>query len=65
VKFGDGKTITLRHTLIVVAPYNMFDGKMIVNCAYIGMEKQGCWVGKKQCKTIDEFEKLILPYMEE
>ena len=65
VKFGNGKSITLKHPRWMVALYNVFDGKMIGNCAYIGAEKQECWVGNTKCKTIDEFEILINPYMED
>jgi hypothetical protein len=65
VKLGNGKTTSLKHPHWMVALYNVFDGKMIGNCAYIGMEKQECWVDNSKCKTNDEFENLIHPYMEE
>jgi hypothetical protein len=65
VKLIDGKTMTLIHPNWMVTLYNVFDGKMIGNCAYVGTEKQECWVGNSKCKTIDEFENLIRPFMEE
>ena len=64
IKLGKGKNMTLKHPNWMVTLYNVFDGKMIGNCAYVGMEKQECWVGNSKCKTIDEFENLIRPYME-
>ena len=65
LNWGNGKTTTLRHPQTMQALYNVFDGKMIGNCAYVGMVKQECWVGNTKCKTIDEFENLLRPYMEE
>jgi hypothetical protein len=65
VKSAHGKTHTLKHPDWMVALYNVFDGKMIGNSAYIGTEKQDCWVENTKCKTNEEFENLINPYMEE
>jgi hypothetical protein len=65
IKLGDGKTKMLKHPNWMVVLYDVYDGKMIGNCSYVGMEKQECWVGNTKCKTIDEFENLIRPYMEE
>lgn len=59
------KSYVLKHPHWMVASYNVFDGKGIGNCAYIGMENQECWVENTKCKTIEEFENLIRPYMEE
>jgi hypothetical protein len=65
IKLGNGKTATLNHPQWMVALYNVFDGKMLGNCTYSGMEKEECWIEKQQYNTIDEFEKRIRPYMEE
>jgi len=65
VKLADGSNKTLKHPEWMVALYSVFDEKMIGNCAYVGTGKQECWVGTTKCKTIDEFENLIRPYMEE
>ena len=64
VKVGD-RNITIKHPHWMVSLYNVFDSKVIGNCAYIGMEKQVCWVGNTKCKTVEEFENLIHPYMED
>ena len=65
VELGNGKTTTLKHPQFGVALYNVFDSKMHGKCTYSGMEKQECWLGNTKCNTIDDFEKLIRPYMEE
>ena len=62
---NDGKTIILRDRHWMVALYNVFDSKMIGNCDYIDTETQECWVEKTKCKTIEEYENIIKPYMEE
>jgi hypothetical protein len=49
--------------------YNVFERwKPIGELSYIGLAEiyvRTCYVGNKQCKTVDEFEALIKPYMEE
>ena len=64
VKVGD-RNITVKHPHWMVSLYNVFDSKVIGNCAYIGGAKQECWVKNTKCKSIDEFDNLIRPYMEE
>lgn len=49
------------------ALYNVFESsKPIGELRYFGdYNVRICYVGNKRCKTIDEFEALIKPYMEE
>ncbi len=61
----NNKKYTLRHPQWMVSLYNVFDGKILGNCSYTGMEKQDCWIENTKCNNIDEFEKLIKPYLEE
>ncbi len=65
IKLRGGKTRVLKHPQRMVVLYDVPKGKMIGNCTYVGIDKQECWVRKTKCKTKDEFEKLIRPYMEE
>ena len=65
VALGNGKTKTLKHPEWMVGLYNVFDNKRIGNCAYVGMRMEECWVQDTKCKTIEGFENLIKPYMED
>ncbi len=64
-KLPNGKVITLKHPHTMQVLYNVFDGKMIGNFELIGFEVQSCWVKNTKCKTIDEFENLLKPYLEQ
>ena len=44
--------------------YNVTDGKIIGFLSFIGSQSSECWVGKTKCKSADEFDDLIAPYME-
>jgi len=65
MKLPDGKVMALKHPHTMQALYNVFDGKMIGNFGLIGMEVQNCWIANTKCKTIDEFENLLKPYLEQ
>jgi hypothetical protein len=49
----------------------VFGGNTIGECVFtiingqINGKPDACYVGNTKCKTIDEFEKLIHPYMED
>lgn len=65
MKLPDGKAKTLKHPHTTQTLYNVFDGKMIGNFSLIGMEVQDCWIANTKCKTVDEFENLLKPYLEQ
>lgn len=65
IKLPDVKVKTLKHPHTMQALYNVFDGKMIGNFELIGLDVQSCWVKNTKCKTIDEFENLLKPYLEQ
>jgi hypothetical protein len=65
MKLPDGKIKTLKHPHTMQSLYNVFDGKMIGNFSLIGTEVQDCWIANTKCKTIDEFENLLKPYLEQ
>ena len=65
VKLPDGNTKTQQHRHKMQALYNVLDGKMVGSYEIIGPETLDCWVGTKRCNTIDEFESLEKPYLEE
>lgn len=65
LKLGNGITKTIKHPQWMVVLYDAFDGKKIAVCAYTGSKKEECWVGNTKCKSEEEFENLIRPYMEE
>jgi hypothetical protein len=44
--------------------YNVPDGKIIGFLSFIGSQSSECWVGKTKCKSADEFDDLIAPYIE-
>ena len=44
--------------------YNISDGKIIGFLSYTGSQSSECWVEKAKCKSADEFDDLISPYIE-
>jgi len=44
--------------------YNVSDGKIIGFLSYTGSKGSECWVEKAKCKSADEFDDLISPYIE-
>ena len=44
--------------------YRVSDGKIIGFLSYIEEQSSDCWVGKTKCKSPDEFDGLIAPYIE-
>src|SRR5574337_180973 len=65
VQLGNGRTITLKHPHWAVTLYRVFDNKILGACSFIGTSKQECVLGNTTPKTIEEFEGLVAPYMEE
>ena len=65
MKLPSGSIITLRHPDTGRVLYNVFDGNIIGIYRLVGGETRECSVGNKKCKSIDEFEKSIKPYMAE
>lgn len=45
--------------------YNAFEGKHLADCSLPMLLTTDCKVGDKKCNSLDEFETLIKPYMEE
>jgi len=64
LKWATGKIKSIKHPHWMVSLVNVFENKTIGECAYIGEEMQVCYAGDIKCKTIDEFENLLRPYME-
>ena len=64
-KLPDGSTMALQYRHKMHALYNVSDGKMVGSFELIGPETLDCWVGTNRCKTMDEFENLEKPYLEE
>jgi hypothetical protein len=44
--------------------YNVSDGKIIGFVIYTGDQSSECWVGKTKCKSANEFDDLMAPYIE-
>jgi predicted acetyltransferase len=44
--------------------YNVSDGKIIGFLSFIGSQSSECWVEKTKCKSVDEFDDLIAPYID-
>jgi|GEM_PF-4002932 len=44
--------------------YQVSDGKIIGFLSFTGSRSSECWVGKSKCKSADEFDDLIAPYIE-
>ena len=65
IQLPDGRIKTIKHPHTIQFLYNVFDGKIIGNFELIGLDVQSCWVANSKCKTIDEFENLLKPYMEQ
>jgi hypothetical protein len=43
--------------------YNVSDGKIIGLLIYTGSQSSECYVGESKCKSVDEFDDLISPYL--
>ncbi len=55
---NDGKV----HATIYL--YSVSDSKIIGFVSYIDSQSSDCWVGKTKCKSADEFDDLISPYID-
>jgi hypothetical protein len=44
--------------------YNVSNGKIIGLLIYTGSKSSECYVEQSKCKTVDEFDDLIAPYLE-